>query len=168
MFLGFTMETLKNENASPQTRSMAGLLFKNTVLNKTKDECLMNLWSSMTADQKDSLKNSSLSTLGSEDKNVVRSAAQAVMSLCMMELPQGQWKEAIDILCTNVAHEDKNVRFASLVTLSYIIEELKVGVVPKEMTDFIITAFLDTIEKNSESTDLTEMAIAGIFRSIKF
>ena len=168
MFLGFTMETLKNEKASSQTRSMAGLLFKNTILNKTKDECLKGLWVSMTEDQKDSLKESSLSTLGSDDKNVVRSAAQAVMSLCMMELPQGRWGEVIDILCTNVSHEDHNVRFASLVTLSYIIEELRVGVVQKESTDFIITAFLDSIEKNKNSQDLTEMAISGIFHSIKF
>lgn len=162
------MEILKDEKAKSQTRSLAGLVFKNTILNSTKETCLVNIWFEMNEEQRDNLKTSAMSTLGCPDKNVVRSAAQVVMSLSMMELPHGRWRECIDILCTNVTHESHDVRYASLVTLQYIIEELKIGEVDTELTNFIITAFLDSLDQNKNETDLTEMALGGIYHSIKF
>lgn len=75
------MEVLKNEKAQPNARQLAGIVFKNTIHNSTKDENLENLWGRMNDTQRDLLKNNSLIALNSPDRGVIRAAGNALASI---------------------------------------------------------------------------------------
>jgi importin subunit beta-1 len=162
------MEVLKSSQAKPAARQLAGIVFKNTILNTTKDEGLYNLWEDMNEEQRDNLKTSSLEALMSEEKDVVRAAASAVTSICIKEIPYGRWLNVIEVLCSNTAHDDFKIKYASLVTLGYICEELRTEELQKEQSDYIISAFFESLEQNKNETDLILKTIEGVYHSMKF
>lgn len=162
------MEVLKNNEAKPAARQLAGIVFKNTILNTTRDEGIDDLWDEMNEDQRENLKTSSLEALISDDKDVVRAAASAVTSLCIKEIPHGRWLNVIEVLCSNTTHSDFNIRFASLVTLGYICEELRTEELQKQQADYIISAFFESLAQNKNDTDLILKTIEGIYHSMKF
>lgn len=86
----------------------------------------------------------------------------------MQELPNGSWLEVLDSLCSNTTYDDKNIQYASLLSLGYICEELRTDELKKEQADFVISAFLDSLEKNGADPDLTIQTIMGIYHSMKF
>jgi importin subunit beta-1 len=168
MFLYYISECLKNPDLEVAPRSLAGILFKNTVLNTTKDDECHELWYNMTAEERDTLKNSLLEALGDLDSNIIRSAATAISAVCFLEIPQNRWPEVLEILCTNIQHEMEHIRQASLLTLGYICEELAKGELKKEQSDFVISAFLDSVDKNQDNTETMKQTIQGLYHSVKF
>ena len=143
------MEVLKDEkDAKSNARQLAGIVFKNTILNSTKEEYLEDVWYKMTEEQRDMLKNYSLEALHSKDKGVIRAAASALTSICIQEIPHGRWLNVLNILCSNTIDADFVTRYASLLSLGYICEELRTNELKKEQADYIISAFLDSLEKN--------------------
>lgn len=168
MFLYSMMECLKNEEMRIQSRHLAGILFKNTILNTTKDEECEDVWKRLTSEQQESLKLGSLEALGSSDLNVIRAAASCISAICIMEIPHKRWLEVLNILCTNSNHETLEVRHASLLTLGYICEELMVNELDKSSSEYVITAFLESLEVNESHPDLIEVSIQGIYNSLKF
>ena len=162
------MKFLKDCSLRDEARHLAGILFKNTVLNKTHDEQCNNLWENLQEDQKDALKNGLLEALGSDKMNVMRAAASAISAVCILEIPHGRWLKVIDILCSNSNHEDMNIRHASILTLGYMCEELYANELSKEYVDIIITAFLESLQENYENNELIEVTIQVIYHSLKF
>ena len=162
------VEVLKDESVHKNARSLAGILFKNTVLNTTKDEEWEEVWNKMTNDKKDVLKQGLLESLASIEKDVIRAAGSSISALCLMEIPHDNWLEIIDILCTNVDHEDTKVRYASLLTLGYIWEELLAKEIQKPQVDLIVSAFLGSFENNYEDEGLIIQAIQGVYHALKF
>lgn len=168
MFLYQTMECLRDENLNVAARQMAGILFKNTIFNTTKDIECEGLWDKLSEDQRDSLKTGSLEALGNTDLNVVRAAASCISSMCVVEFPKGRWLNVLEILCSNSDHDQREIRYASLVTLGYICEELMPEEISKEYSDYVITSFLDSLEKHFDDSELIEQSIKGIYHSLKF
>jgi importin subunit beta-1 len=162
------MEVLKSSEVKPAARQLAGIVFKNTILNTTKEEGLDNLWEEMTTEQRDNLKTSSLEALMSDEKDIVRAAASAVTSMCIKEIPYGRWLNVIEVLSSNTAHDDFKIKYASLLTLGYICEELRTEELQKEQSDYIISAFFESLEQNKNETDLILKTIEGIYHSMKF
>jgi len=118
--------------------------------------------------QQEALKTGSLEALGSSDMNVIRAAASCISAICIMEVPKKKWLEVLNILCTNSNHDALEVRHASLLTLGYICEELMPNELDKNSSDYVITAFLESLELNSSDGDLTKVSIQGIYHSLKF
>jgi len=106
MFIYYTMEVLKKDDAKPQARQLAGIIFKNTILNSTWEEELEGIWNKMDEPQRDALKISSLQTLDNEDRDIIRAAATALTAICILEIPEGRWLEVIEILSANTIHKD--------------------------------------------------------------
>ena len=162
------MECLKDESLRVNSRHLAGILFKNTILNTTKDEEWEGVWEKLSDTQQEALKTGSLEALGSSDMNVIRAAASCISAICIMEVPKKKWLEVLNILCTNSNHDALEVRHASLLTLGYICEELMPNELDKNSSDYVITAFLESLELNSSDGDLTKVSIQGIYHSLKF
>lgn len=162
------MEILKDENIKVNARYMAGILFKNALLNKTKDDNLVDLWGRLNEDQKETLKLGLLEALGSNEPDIIRAAGLSISTVCVLEIPQQRWLNIFDILCPNCKHEDPNVRQASLLTLGYICEDLMSHELEKKSSDYIISAFLESLENNYESPDLIKETIQGLYHSLKF
>jgi importin subunit beta-1 len=122
----------------------------------------------MTTEQQDLLKTGCLEALGSPSLNVVRAAGSCIAAICIQEIPHGRWLEVLDILCTNSSHESKEIRRASIVALGYICEELLPQELKKEQSDYVITAFLDSLSANNKDKEIMRMTIQGIYHSLKF
>ena len=76
-----TMEVLKNEDCKVQCRQLAGIIFKNTLLNNHNGEECADLWKVMSTEQRDMLKENSLIALLNEDKSIIRAAATALSAI---------------------------------------------------------------------------------------
>lgn len=63
--------------------------------------------------------------MGSNNADAWRGAAMCVSSIATLEIPWGEWDDIIDTLSTNIDHTEYNVRHASLETLGFICEEMK-------------------------------------------
>lgn len=116
----YTSEVLKNPAENSAARHLAGILFKNTVLNTTKDIQCVALWAQMQENERDTLKNSLIETLGDQDKAVIRAAGSCIAAIASLDIPAGQWNNLIEYLCGYIQHDLENIRQASLLTLGYI------------------------------------------------
>lgn len=65
-------------------------------------------------------------------------------------------------------NQEENIKYASLLALAYILEELREGELSKDDLNLIISGLIESLDKNKESPDLIEQTIKGIFHSIKF
>ena len=168
MFLYSCSQALNNHSIHEDARQLAGILFKNTVANSTKDEEWEDLWFKMNQEQRDNLKDGLLEALGSNKDNIVRAAASCIAAVCVLEFPKNQWLDLLNTLCNNASHEVVNYRGASIITLGYICEELLPNEIKKEDSDIIISAFIESLDNNFEHDHLIEATIQGIYHSIKF
>lgn len=161
-------ECLKDEKYRPNARHLSGILFKNTVLNTTKDNECDRLWNKMADDERDTLKNSLLEALACENKDVMRAAGSAISAVALLEIPQNRWLDVIDKLCNNITHELDYIRQASLLTLGYICEELSRENLKKEQADYVISAFLQSLKVNYKNNEDIIRTIQGLYHSLKF
>lgn len=166
MFLYSMVESLRDDKLKSNARHLAGILFKNTVLNTTKDEECHDIWYQLDDEQKEHLKDGLLESLGSDSDDVVRAAGSCISAVCKIEVPENRWLDVIDLMCKNAEHDDIAFRKASLLTLGYICEEL--SYLEKDRADYIITAFLESLTKNGDDKDLVKETIQGIYFSLKF
>lgn len=60
------------------------------------------------------------------------------------------------------------VQYASLLSLGYICEELRTDELKKEQSNYVISALLESLEKNHHDPDLITQTIKGIYHSLKF
>jgi importin subunit beta-1 len=105
---------LNIEDFKPQGRFLAALLFKNTILNTTKENYLENMWRSLDDKLRSDLKYGTLLVLGSNNADARRGAAMCVSAIASIEIPLREWPEIIDQLASNIDHESLNIRNASL------------------------------------------------------
>ena len=164
----YCIQQLNNPDLKNNARQMAGILFKNTVLNSTKDIQWEDIWNKMDEEQHETLKDGLLEALGANDEAIVRSAASGISAIWSLEFPKKKWLNVLDTLCLNATNEELSFRFASLQTLGYIWEELMPNDFEKKYSDIIISAFIDSLEKNKDYEKLMEVTIQGIYHSIKF
>lgn len=52
--------------------------------------------------------------LGNSDHTVIKAAATCVAAIAVIEVPQGEWNEVIQILSDNANSQEINVRLASV------------------------------------------------------
>ena len=168
MFLYHTIECLKKDSLRDNSRHLAGILFKNTVINATKDVEREQLWEKMNTEQQDLLKTGCLEALVSPSLNVVRAAGSCIAAICTFEIPKGRWLNVLEALCSNSEHESKEIRRASIVALGYICEELMTSEMQKEQSDYVISAFIDSLSKNKDDKEIMKISIQGIYHSLKF
>lgn len=168
MFMYYCTEQINNKSLSNEARHLAGILFKNTVLNTTKDKEWEDVWCKMDDQQQETLKDGLLEALGSDNEGIVRAAASGISAVWSLEFPKKKWLNVLQTLCMNATNKVLSFRFASLQTLGYICEELMPNDFEKEYSDIIISAFIESLEKNKEHEKLMQVTVQGIYHSIKF
>jgi hypothetical protein len=50
----------------------------------------------------------------------MRSGANVISHIAVIEIPRGEWVKIVDILAHNIRHNDLSVRKASIITISNI------------------------------------------------
>lgn len=81
---------LSNSSSPSEVRQLAGLLIKNLVQNSTNDPLLERVWEKTDPQIKTKIRNNTLGTLASDDKEVRRVSSQTVAALACIDIPLGQ------------------------------------------------------------------------------
>ncbi|PWY90048.1 importin beta-1 subunit [Aspergillus heteromorphus CBS 117.55] len=166
-------QELANENSAPHVRSAAGIALKNafTFRDSAKLHEVQTKWQQqITPEIKAQVKELGLKTLGSKDGRAGQSAAQFIVSIAAMELPQGQWPELMNILVQNVATGTDQLKQASLVTIGFICEsqdaELRESLAAH--SNAILTAVVQGARREETNMDIRFAAIKALSDSVDF
>ena len=68
---------------------MASVIFKNTIINATKDDSANNLWFKIDAVMRSNIKEALLTMLGNENESQIRDASLCLAILARVEVPLG-------------------------------------------------------------------------------
>lgn len=123
------------EGADQGVRIQAALYIKSKIKYHWEQICLF--------DQK-VIKEYCLSSLATADSKVVTMGASAVSALICLELLKGRWFEVMDVLINNANCENTRYKFAAMLTLGCVCEEIDVECLSESTRNRI----LDVIVKN--------------------
>ena len=159
---------LANSASPAKVRQLAGILVKNLIQNLTNDPLLEKVWERADPNIKLQVRNSTLGTLASEEKDVRLIAAQTVASIACIDIPKGQWLELLGILITNSTNLNKIFKVSAIRTLGYICEGLPEGTVRKEQADSILTALATSLDHSETDLEVKKVALDSLRNSLKF
>jgi importin subunit beta-1 len=157
---------LSNENACREVRQMAGISIKNLLLNSRKDPELKEAWSNCP--HKQTVRDLILSSLGSKDRDVRKTAAQAVAAVAKHDLPTHSWEGLLSVLIQNTSNSNTCYKTASLITLGYICEGIGSGVLSKEQGDMILTGICASLAPQETDFSVRTVAMQALLNSLKF
>ncbi|KAH8434214.1 karyopherin beta [Aspergillus melleus] len=166
-------QELANENTASHIRTAAGLALKNsfTFRDLARLREVQNKWiNQINPDIKRQVKELALKTLESKDGRAGQSAAQFIVSIAAIELPQNQWPELMNILVQNVASGSDQLKQASLVTIGFICEsqdiELRESLAAH--SNAILTAVVQGARREETNLDIRYAAIKALSDSVDF
>jgi importin subunit beta-1 len=98
---------------------------------------------------------------------VMRAAANAIAQIAAIEISRGEWLEIINSLAANSMHAQLAVRRASITTLGFICEELRLAKsnIKRETCEQILGSLLLGLQ---ESGELVEISLTALRESICF
>jgi len=140
---------------------MACIIFKNFIINRSRDPKYENYWVSLDASFKANIKQAVLATLASNESLVRTQVANVVAAIASIEIPRKEWQDLIPNLCTNAEHTEYNVRLASLTTLGYICEELHPDNIDNPLKNSIIIALTNNISGSTKPEDIEPCRLAS-------
>lgn len=140
LFLQLLCVELASEDKPPQTRTLAGLIVKNSLTAKDESRRmqLSTQWVQLDTNLKTQIKQAVISTLSSNVRDARSAAAQVASKIAVIELPNNMWPELIPALLANMDKED-NLKQSSLETLGYVCEEIPVEILQPQSNQ-ILTA----------------------------
>lgn len=160
--------TLALSTIPAPARQLSGILLKNTLLNLNNEDFLVNIWEKVSDLSKEEIRNNTLGSLASEDKNIRLSASQAVSSIVKLDLPQKRWQGIIEILVTNATNENLAFKEASLTTLGYVCDGLDPAHLSTSEVDSILTAIAVSMTATETNLEIKTIAFKSFKNSIKF
>ncbi|OMJ90407.1 hypothetical protein SteCoe_7212 [Stentor coeruleus] len=149
-------QILLDNQSQKNVRILSAIYLKNNI---------HKYWDNISLSSKQDIKTNCLSSLGTADPDLVKVGAMAVSSLALKELPQGSWKEGLEILIKNAHNINNTYKHASLVTLGYICEDLSPEILSEDEKNKILMATLAGISQ--EETKVQTAALTAFKNSVK-
>ena len=156
-------EQLANETQQPAVRQLSGVVLKNCITNPGAPggeaaQQKAAAWLQIDAAQRGAIKQMVLGCLASPQTQARHTAAQAVATMGVIELPHNQWPELIQSLVNNVTTSGNDfLKQSSLEAIGFICEEVDPAVLSTQ-GHVILTAVIQGMRK--EETNL-EVRLAG-------
>ncbi|KAJ2001082.1 karyopherin Kap95 [Coemansia thaxteri] len=113
------------------------------------------------------IKQGTLITLGSENRQATTAAAQTIAAIIAIELPQGQWLDAIAVLLQNISTNNANLKIASLQTIGFVCETIDPEVLVTQSNP-ILTAVVQGANADEPSQEVRFAAITALYNSLEF
>jgi len=158
---------IADESLDDATRQMASIIFKNFIINRSKDAKFDNYWINLDSEFKNQIKMAVLATLASPKTLVRNQIANILASIASIEIPRKEWDELIPNLCENSTSDDINIKLASLTTLGYICEELYPEDLNDHLKNNIILALTNNIN-NDGPIEPTKLSIKALLYSVPY
>lgn len=146
-------KVLANQQAPVSSRALAGILLKLALSgqsDKFQAKKTERWMTSVPVNDRNACKEACLNVLQAPEFDVSRAAAQAVAAIAQIELPQGEWKDLMTKLTSNVTSTDLQPmqKVASLQALGYICERVEVEVIPSNEVNAILNAIGGSMDDN--------------------
>ncbi|KAJ2019590.1 karyopherin Kap95 [Coemansia sp. RSA 455] len=166
--LSLTQE-LVNDAGQADVRSAAGIALKNALSAKdeARREQYAQRWLQVNDGVRSQIKQGALISLGTGNHHVTMTAAQAVAAIIAIELPHGQWQDAITVLLQNVSTNNANLKIASLQTIGYVCESIDPEILVTQSNP-ILTAVIQGANSDEPSQEVRFAAITALFNSLEF
>lgn len=101
--------------------------------------------------------------LGNPTDTIFKAAATCVAAIATLEIPAKQWPELIPIL-TKAAHENEvQFKYAALLTLGYICEDVEPDSINQEEMNDILYALLSNV--SAEHMKITAISMKAFSRA---
>ena len=129
------------------------------------------LWLTLAIEKRQEIKDILCQVLMSKGVQARKAAADAISTICTIELPIGQWSEFIPTLANNANHSNEDVVKASIMTLGYICEKFKVqknSNLPEQTLQSILMGILLGMKKEQLNNDIKITAIKSLRDSFTF
>jgi importin subunit beta-1 len=166
-------QELANENTASHIRAAAGLALKNafTFRDLARLREVQGKWQQQISPEiKTQVKELALKTLDSKDARAGQSAAQFIVSIAAIELPQNEWPELMNVLVQNVATGSDQLKQASLITIGFICEsqdaDLRESLIAH--SNAILTAVVQGARREETNMDIRYAAIKALSDSVDF
>lgn len=156
------IKEIADETNSDGTRQMACIVFKNMISNGQE------IWCDLIPQLRENIKEAILETLASPSSQVRSQVASLVAAIASIEIPRGEWGGLIPSLCQNSAHQNLEIRMASLQTLGYLCEELSVENVSNEYKNQIMIALTNSIVSGDENVQTCKLAVKALLHSVPY
>ena len=165
-FMATLTREIANEALPTGSRQMACIIFKNFIINRSKDSKYENYWINLAKQFKEQIKEAILATLASNEVLVRNQVSVVISAIASIEIPRGEWDALIPNLCVNAEHTIYNIRLASLTTLGYICEEIHPEDINDALKNSIIVALTNNIATAEE--EASRLATKAMIYSVPF
>jgi len=160
-----------NANSPGHVRNAAGLALKNTLTAResARLEQYAARWREQLDDQtRTTVKEASIQTLASADRQARSVAGQVVAAIAAIELPNGGWNDLIARLLAGVnQQENTGLRMASLQAIGYVCEGTRSEVLATQSNE-ILTAVVQGARKEEPSQEVQLAALVALLNSLEF
>ena len=163
-FLISISEILSDEKERKEIRQLSATLIKNIISNVN----YIQKYFEISSDIKLKIKNNILSTLASSILEIRKAAALAVAGICKIELPNNQWNNIFDILCSTSQNENLYIQLSSLTTLEYIYEEISINDINLETKAKLLNTYYFLLDKNNSNDELILAALKSLDKFLLF
>lgn len=166
LFVQILASELANNEKPALSRTLAGLLIKNTLTSKDEMQRSQQAlrWSQIDANIRAKIKQLITETLGSPEREARHTAAQVMANIAHIELPLNQWPDLIQLLLQNMQKDD-NTKQSSLEALGYICEEIESDILAGQSNE-ILTAVCKGIKY--QNSDIKIAGCNALFNALEF
>mmetsp|Transcript_9907 Transcript_9907/g.9825 ORF Transcript_9907/g.9825 Transcript_9907/m.9825 type:complete len:338 (-) Transcript_9907:1543-2556(-) len=159
---------LASQTEHKVSRQLAGINLKNVLANTNHEEFLINVWDKVDLNTKTIIRNNTLGTLASEDRDIRLSASQAVAAIAKHDLPKGDWTDIVGILIANASNVNLNFRLASLMTMGYICEGTSPETLRPDLSNPILSSYAANISSEENNQEVKLTALKALKNSLQF
>lgn len=167
--LSLLCDVLADDNQENQTRMIAGIILKNTVVSKSQQRLheLAHRWLMLPSDLRNSVKSKVLSVFQSSSKEARNVASLVIAKLAVIEIPRKQWDDAIDTLLGMVHSANmEQISASALDTIGYIGDEIPSHLSPHSSK--ILTVIAASLLSTGTPPLQRLAAIRALFSSLEF
>ncbi|PWY98805.1 putative karyopherin beta-1 subunit [Testicularia cyperi] len=170
VYMSMLAAELANEASPAHIRTAAGLAVKNalTARDPARVEEYTARWTALPQDNRNDIKQKTLTTLGSQEHRAGTAAAQVIAAIAAIELPVGLWNELISQLLGAMADQSNmRLRQSALQAIGFTCEGIQSDVLTAQSNE-ILTAVIQGARKEEQSPEVQLAALQALFNSLEF
>jgi hypothetical protein len=137
---------VNDENTNSSLRRLAALILKNNLSQINKNNVKVNKWISLNTELRNQVRNLILSTLGTFDFEIVKIVSLCVSQIAKTEFASNQGKEIVEILLNALGHDSINYKYAALLTLQYIFQDIEIDSMNNVEVEYIFGKLFENMK----------------------
>ncbi|KAJ3437353.1 importin subunit beta-1 [Anaeramoeba flamelloides] len=172
LLLGLLAAELNEESNPLQSRQLAGLILKNTLVSKDEEKKkeLADLWLNFNEKLRNEIKELLVLTLGSQQKIARNTSAQVIGAIAGVEFPCGVWSTVFEDLMQvlKIQKNNDNTKEGVFTCLGYVCNELEnYSFEISNLNEFLLT-IVDGMSEEETNLQIKYTATNALFNSLRF